>query len=400
MRVPFRADMAVATAAAMGIIFGVQGIATALPAIQQALDIPDSQLGLFTAAYMLPGVLLAIPLGYLADRLGRRQVFGSMAILYGLAGGAQAVVTDYGALLGLRLLQGVGFAALMPLTITLIGDVYRGEAQLRAQASRQVWTTTAEFLVPLIGAALAAWSWKAPLAAQGLILPLGVAGLMVLDGRPRTPTPGGYARVLGDAVRQPGLRAALAAGFIRYVCRFSIVAYLPFMLVHDRGASLGQSAIVVSVSSGMAALISLQVVRMLRFARASTLVLAAIAVIGAGLIAFGFAPSWQLAVAVALPFGVADGTLGVLQNAMVTESAPPRVRAGLLAVSGTTRNAGKLLAPLAMGALILVITVPWSFAVMGALTWATLPALRSLRHLDALSLGSRSKLPVGLAEAG
>ena len=400
MRAPFRPDMAVATAAAMGIIFGAQGISTALPAIQEALDIPDSQLGLFTAAYMLPGVLLAIPLGYLADRVGRRQVFGSMAILYGLAGGAQALVTDYGVLLTLRVLQGIGFAALMPLTITLIGDVYRGEAQLRAQASRQLATTTAEFIVPLIGAALAAWSWKAPLAAQALILPIGVVCLVVLDGRRRSGPAAGYSRVLGEAVRQPGMGAALAAGFIRHVCRFAVVAYLPFMLVQDRGATLGQSAIVVSISSGVAALISLQVARMLRFARASTLVLAAIAVIGAGLVGFGLAPSWQVALAVALAFGIGDGTLGVLQNAMVTESAPPPVRAGLLAVSGTTRNAGKLLGPLAMGALVLVISVPWSFAVIGALTWAALPALRSLRSLDGLGLRARAKLVGGLAEAG
>ena len=392
MTLRMRPDMALATAAAMGIIFGAQGISTALPAIQSALDIPDSQLGLFMAAYMLPGVILAIPLGYLADRRGRRQVFASMAVLYGLAGGAQALVDDYGVMLGLRLLQGIGFAALMPLSITLIGDVYRGEAQLRAQASRQVATTGAEFLVPLIGAALAAWSWKAPLAAQGLILPLGLIALVVLDGRPHHDAASGYARVLGDAVRQPGMRAVLAAGFVRYLCRFAVVAYLPLMLVQDRGASLAQGAIVVSLSSGMAALVSLNVVRMLRIASASRLVLAAIAGVGAALIAFGLAPTWQVALLVAVPFGIADGTLGVLQNAMVTEVAPGRVRGGVLAVSGMSRNAGKLLAPLAMGVFILVVSVPWSFAVMGLITWALLPALRSLRHLDSLSFAIVSKI--------
>jgi MFS transporter, ACDE family, multidrug resistance protein len=392
MRARPRPDMALATAAAMGIIFGAQGISTALPAIQTALGVSDSRLGLFTAAYMLPGVLFAIPLGYLADRIGRRQVFASMAALYGLAGGAQALVGSYEAMLGLRVLQGVGFAALMPLSITLIGDVYSGHAQLRAQASRQVATTTAEFLVPLIGAALAAWSWKAPLAAQGLILPLGLFALVVLDGRPRHDAARGYARQLGEAVREPGMPAVLTAGFLRYVCRFSVVAYLPVVLVQDRGASLGQSAIVVSTSAGIAALVSLNVVRLLRHVRASRLVLFAIAGIGAALIGFGAAPTWQAALAVAVGFGLADGMLGVLQNAMVTEIAPPRIRGGVLAVSGMSRNAGKLLAPLAMGALIVVVSVPWSFAVMGLVTWASLPALRSLRHMDRLSFAIVSKI--------
>lgn len=384
--------MALATAAAMAIIFGAQGISTALPAIQTALDVPDSRLGLFTAAYMLPGVLFAIPLGYLADRIGRKQVFASMAVLYGLAGGAQALVGDYGVMLGLRVLQGVGFAALMPLSITLIGDVYTGEAQLRAQASRQVATTTAEFLVPLIGAALAAWSWKAPLAAQAFILPFGLLALVVLDGRPRHDAAHGYARQLGEAVRQPGMPAVLTAGFLRYVCRFSVVAYLPVVLVQDRGASLGQSAIVVSTSSGIAALVSLNVVRLLRRARASRLVLVATAGIGAALIGFGAAPTWQVALVVAVGFGLADGMLGVLQNAMVTEIAPDRIRGGVLAVSGMSRNAGKLLAPLAMGALIVVVSVPLSFAVMGLITWALLPTLLSLRHLDRMSFAIVSKI--------
>jgi MFS transporter, ACDE family, multidrug resistance protein len=387
-----RPDMVLATAAAMGIIFGAQGISTALPAIQTALGVSDSRLGLFTAAYMLPGVLFAIPLGYLADRIGRRQVFASMAVLYGLAGGAQALVGDYGVMLVLRVLQGVGFAALMPLSITLIGDVYSGAAQLRAQASRQVATTTAEFLVPLIGAALAAWSWKAPLAAQALILPLGLLALVVLEGRPRHDAARGYARQLGEAVREPGMPAVLTAGFLRYVCRFSVVAYLPVVLVQDRGASLGQAAIVVSTSSGIAALVSLNVVRLLRHARASRLVLWAIAGVGVALIGFGAAPTWQVALVIAVAFGLADGMLGVLQNAMVTEIAPDRIRGGVLAVSGTSRNAGKLLAPLAMGALIAVVTVPWSFAAMGLLTLALLPTLRSLRHLDRLSFAIVSKI--------
>ena len=77
-----------------------------------------------------------------------------------------------------------------------------------------------------------------------------------------------------------------------------------------------------------------------------------------------------------------DGVLVVVQNSLVTEIAPDRIRAGVVAVSGMTRNAGKLAAPLAMGALILVVSVPASFAVVGAATLAAVPALRSLRRLD------------------
>ena len=65
-----RAHLALATCAAVWTMFGVQGVSAALPAVQDALGFSDSGLGLFTAAYMLPGVLMAIPLGLHAGWLG------------------------------------------------------------------------------------------------------------------------------------------------------------------------------------------------------------------------------------------------------------------------------------------------------------------------------------------
>jgi hypothetical protein len=49
-----------------------------------------------------------------------------------------------------------------------------------------------------------------------------------------------------------------------------------------------------------------------------------------------------------------------------------------------TRNAGKLLAPLAMGALIVAVPLPLAFALVGGATVATVPVLRPVRRLDPL----------------
>lgn len=385
-----RAHLSLATAAAAGSMFGVQGISAALPAIDSALDLSDSELGLFTAAYMLPAVLFAIPLGYLADAVGRRWVFVSMVILYGVAGGAQAFVSDFEAMLALRFAQGTAFGALMPLTMTLIGDVYRGRAQLRAQATRQVAMGIAEFLLPLMGAALAAASFRSALAAQGAVILLAPIGLLLLDDRRSAPRPARYARELTVAVRAPGMPAVLMAGFLRFLCKFALIAYLPFMLVETRGATLGEAALVLGISSGIAAAVNVFVVRMVRHTLASRVVIASVALVGAALVGFALAPSWELALVAAVIFGLGDGVLMVLQNALVTEAAPERVRGGLVAVSGMTRNAGKLAAPLAMGALLVAMPVPASFAIVGVITWAAIPSLRPLRQLDGLLGDERS----------
>src|SRR3954452_3658106 len=133
-----RATLTLAAVAAGATVFGAQGISPALPAVQKALGISDSQVGLITAAYMLPGVLMAMPLGWAADRWGRRIVFSSMAFLYGAAGAAQALAPTFDVLLGLRVVQGIGYAALMPLSMTLMPDTFSCAEQVKAQASRQV----------------------------------------------------------------------------------------------------------------------------------------------------------------------------------------------------------------------------------------------------------------------
>ena len=388
-----RTTLTLAALAAGATVFGAQGISPALPAVQRAFGISDTQVGLITAAYMLPGVVLAIPLGYLADRLGRRIVFSTMALLYGAAGAAQALAPSFALLLGLRVVQGIGFAALMPLSVTLIADAYRGSEQVRAQASRQVSMTVSELVLPLVGATLAGLSWRAPLAAQGVLVPVALLGFALLDdARPELRGKAAYASELGLAMREPGMPAVLLAGFLRFWCKFALVAYLPTMLVQRHGASLTQAAIVLSVASGVAAAVNFGVVRMLHQVSGSFLLTAAVLGTGLSLVLFAFVPSWQIGVIVAVGFGVSDGTLQVLQNAFVAIAAPERVRGGLIAVSGMTRNAGKLVAPLVVGALILVVSPPVAFAAVGLSTWALVPALRPLRQLDRLLHPGDAKL--------
>jgi MFS family permease len=194
-----RAYLSVVTAAAVGTTFGVQGVSAALPEVARALGLSGSELGLFTAAYMLPAVIFAIPLGYLADALGRRRMFVSMAVLYGVAGGAQAWVGDFGLMLALRFAQGVAFGALMPLSVTLIGDAFRGTEQLRAQGVRQVAVSAGEFVLPLAGAAIAAVSYRGVLGAQGLLILLAPLGAVLLDDRRSESVDTGYARELAEA---------------------------------------------------------------------------------------------------------------------------------------------------------------------------------------------------------
>lgn len=378
-----RTNLGLAIVVSGATIFGAQGISPTLPVLQHALGLSDSDVGFVTAAYMLPGTLLAIPLGYLTDRVGRRIVFTATALLYGCAGLAEAFSNGVPMLLGLRILQGVGYAALMPLGVTLIADVYEGARQIKMQALRQMTMEVGELTLPLVGAGLAAWSWRAPLAAQGMLLPVGLLGLALLDDRRSESAGGGdYAGELVEAVRLPGMPAVMLAGFLRFWCKFAIVGYLPFLLVHRHGATPSEGALVLSVGAGFAVVSNFAVVRAVRRVSPSLMLMASVVVVGGALVGFAVAPTWQVAVLVAVGFGIGDGTLQVLQNAFVSIAAPEAVRGGLVSVSAMTRNGGKLVAPLAVGAMLLAVSPPVAFALVGVTTLLVLPALRPLRQLD------------------
>jgi hypothetical protein len=246
--------------------------------------------------------------------------------------------------------------------------------------------TLGEFALPLLGAALAAIAWNAPLMAQAGLLPLAVGGAVLLDDRPHATTASlrGYTGELVAAVRMDGMPALLAAGFLRMWCKFAVTIYLPVVLVQSRGATPLQAASVISVSALVAAGASTRVVRLLRSGSASRLLIGAITVVGAGMVGLAVAPNWQAALAIGVFYGAGDGVLMVLQNTMVVEAAPGTVRAGLMAANGTLRNAGKLLAPLTIGVLILIMSPGLALVAAGVVAWLALPWLRSLSRLDPL----------------
>jgi len=362
---------------------GVQAVAPAAPVLQEQFDLSTSQVGLFTAVYLLPGLLLAIPLGVLGDVIGRRPVFAAATFLFAVAGVAGAFADSYGALLGLRFVQGIGFAAIMPLTITILGDTYRGFALLRAQSRRAVTVVGGDFLMPVIGTTLAAVSWYAPLLAQGAILPAGIAGLLILGPRRyQRQSSRDYRRGVRTSLRQPGIPPVLAIGVLRFVFKFTMLTYLPLLLVDEHGLSLTQSGVVLGVAALTAAAASTQVARLLRTVRPSLVVAGALAAIGTALAAFAFVDSWFVAIAVGMAFGAGDGTVSVIQDAFVAQSAEPSVRSGVVSVSATTKNLGKLAAPLVMGALVAVMPIERAFLIMAGVALGGSLVYSRQRSLD------------------
>lgn len=207
----------------------------ALPAIVRSLGATSSQLQWTVDAYALTFAGLLLSLGALGDRVGRKWIFLAGLALFGGGSAFAAWSGSPDVLTAARAVMGVGAAALMPGTLSILIVVFSDEGE-QARAIG-VWSGTTGLgvaLGPILGGLLLDHFWwgsvfliNVPIAALGLL----AAIWLVPDskgGAIRRPDPagaflsmGGLALVVWAVIEapdrgwsSPAIVAALAAGLV------------------------------------------------------------------------------------------------------------------------------------------------------------------------------------------
>lgn len=131
----------------------------AYPAIGRALHASVNQLAWVSTGYIL-GLTLVIPLSaWLAQRIGARRVFLLSLTVFILATAAAGFAGTIGALIGWRVLQGIGGGLLIPIGQTLTYQLYRSHERARLSAAIMLVGLLAPALSPLLGGSSSiAWS--------------------------------------------------------------------------------------------------------------------------------------------------------------------------------------------------------------------------------------------------
>jgi EmrB/QacA subfamily drug resistance transporter len=167
--------------AALSTIFmaAIEGtiVATAMPTIVGSLGGIDLFSWIF-GAYLLTQAILIPIYGRLSDLYGRKPVllFGIGVFLVGsaLCGLAWNMIS----LIAFRVVQGVGAAALIPVSQTVVADIYSGEARARMQGYISSTFGSAAIIGPMIGGLIATHvSWK---AIFWINIPLGIVAATLL----------------------------------------------------------------------------------------------------------------------------------------------------------------------------------------------------------------------------
>jgi MFS family permease len=240
-------------------VMGVSSLTPAFPEVSRALGVSSRRVGLLISVFTVPGVLLAPVLGVLADRWGRKRVLVPSLLLFALAGSACALARDFQLLLGLRLLQGVGSAALGALNMTILSDLYTGHTRTTAMGYNSSVLSVGTASYPAIGGALTGIAWYAPFLLPLAGLPVAFLVAFRLETRERVVQIGlrqHLAETVAAARHRQVVSAFLASTFAFIVIFGPYLAFLPILMDRRFAASplaIGLLFSLGSLSSAVAA---------------------------------------------------------------------------------------------------------------------------------------------------
>ncbi|WP_189188909.1 MFS transporter [Streptomyces albiflavescens] len=167
-------------------------VSTAAPQIAHDLHTTPASVGLIITAYLVTLAVLVPLSGWLTARFGPRRVFLAAIAVFTLASLACAVAPNLGVLVGMRVLQGIGGAMMVPVgrLIVLAGTA---KQDLPRAVAYIVWPgLAAPVVAPLLGGLIttyASWHWifllNVPLGALALL----VARRLIAPGTPGETAP-------------------------------------------------------------------------------------------------------------------------------------------------------------------------------------------------------------------
>ena len=367
-------------ATSVALMMGVNFIQPALPALTLAFHVTDAELSWVMTVFTAPAIFLSPIFGVMADRYGRRLLlaFGMMA--FGLFGAAMALAPNYTWLLVFRALQGVGFSAVIPLTIVLIGDLLEGDKEIGGQGFKVFLDRIGYLVFPPLGGLLATIAWFWPFVFYLLTIPVGVAALAWMPetkgkSSQRTMT------YLGDMLRltrHPRLVIAFSAGFLRFFLDYGFLTYFPLFLVRAHGISMATAGLLYVFFSVGAMMTSSQAGRIAAGRDKANILFLAFVISGASVLAVPFVGNVWLIGGALFFYGLANGVISPMQKSLLTQNAPAELRGGIVSFDRLIQQVSKTTSTSIVGLLLVSAELSTIFWLLGILSFLSVGLMACL----------------------
>jgi MFS family permease len=345
-------------------------IVAPLPDILEDFGRSDSAAGVLVAAATLPGIVIAPVIGLLADRFGRRKVLIPCLVIFGVSGVGAAFAPTFAALVGMRLLQGVGSAGLINLAVVLLGDYWEGNDRARLIGYNAAVLTVSVAVFPALGGVLAqvgGWRWS--FAPYALAVVTAVAVWAMLPKR-ATPAPVPVSRQVRDAVavlRMPVVFGAVAFGFVLFVLIFGLfLTAMPILLEDDFALDAGVRGLILAFPATGSTVAALTLGRTRSRFGARRLLLFSTVLFVIGFVSIGVANALVLVFAGALLYGLGEGASIPTVQDLVAGAAPEASRGAVVAAWVGAARAGQTVGPLLAGVSLAAVGPSTTFVIGGA----------------------------------
>ena len=386
--------LSIVYATSIALMMGVNFIQPALPALTEPFQVSDAQLSWIMTVFTAPAIVLSPIFGMIADLYGRRLLLALGMVAFGIFGAAMAFAPSFGWLLFFRTLQGIGFSAVIPLTIVLIGDLLEGDKEISGQGLKVFLDRIGYLVFPPLGGLLAMIAWYWPFLFYLMTIPVGLAAWLWMPETKGKAT-GGAATYLGDILRltrHPRLMIAFSAGFLRFFLDYGFLTYFPLFLVRTHGISTATAGLLYVFFSIGAMVTSSQAGRIAAGRDKANILFAAFVVSGAAVVAVPFVPGIWLVGGALFFYGLANGVISPMQKSLLTQNAPSELRGGIVSFDRLIQQVSKTTSTSIVGLLLVTAELPTIFWMLGILSFASVALMACLlpRSRSALSASSAS----------
>ena len=372
--------LSIVYAASVALMMGVNFIQPALPALTEPFQVSDAQLSWIMTVFTAPAIVLSPIFGVVADLYGRRLLLTLGLIGCGIFGTAMAFAPSFGWLLFFRTLQGVGFSAVIPLTIVLIGDLLEGDNEISGQGLKVFLDRIGYLIFPPLGGLLAMIAWYWPFVFYALTIPVGLAAWFWMP-ETKSKSNGRTVAYLGDVLRltrHPRLLIAFSAGFLRFFLDYGFLTYFPLFLVRTHGISTAAAGLLYVFFSVGAMLTSSQAGRIAAGRDKANILFVAFFVSGAAVLAVPFVPGVLLVGCALFFYGLANGVISPMQKSLLTQNAPAELRGGIVSFDRLIQQVSKTSSTSIVGLLLVSAELPTIFWLLGILSFISVALMACL----------------------
>jgi len=347
-------------------VLGNSMIIPVLPEIKEALKLTPFQVSLLITMFSVPAGLIIPLAGFLSDRFGRKIVIAPSLVLYGLGGVAAGLAalflqeSAYGAILGGRVLQGIGAAGTAPIAMALSADIFTGKNRGKALGILEATNGLGKVVSPILGSLIGLLAWFGPFLLFPFIVVPVVLGVWFLiqepAGQRKKEGPAEYIKSLKKifAKKAETLLSSFLAGSVALMILFGVLFFLSGYLEQTfgldgvaKGTALAVPVLFMSVTSFATGVLIKK-----RFKLMKALVVTGLSLIAASLIALPLCNNVYYFFTAISASGIGAGLVLPCLNTIITSATDQDERGMVTSLYGSVRFFGVAFGPPIFGLLM------------------------------------------------